>query len=274
MEVMLPEGARAALEIMYGYPDIRTDEMHKDADAIRTVLAGADASGGEAEATMRRTQQVYQGDAATALADHWSRTGNSGGQMSQATAAARHAPMAIDLTAGVVKAVQVALISQAAYASWKIGRALLLGGPLAAVRANAEMLAARQMSMKIRREASEGATRVLAPIVRRRVIEALQRIAEKMRGPRGGGGPMLAGAGGHRIPFGGAGPAGRGWEKDGNVAQMGWGKGWTGGASDDAKKAAEEQVEKDVAMEDWRADVLDEQGNAAEAEQRRSGRMN
>ncbi|MER6944202.1 hypothetical protein ABT294_09285 [Nonomuraea sp. NPDC000554] len=239
-DLILPLGVKAAFELVgVRYPNIRTSEMHLDAAAVRTVLAGTAPVAAEADATMRLTEQAYQGESGTALTGHWKR---AGGHLSKAADALRPAPMALDLTAEVVRIAQAALISQAAHAAWKAGRAFLAGGPLGAGRASAELLLARHMMGKIRHELREGTTALLAPVVRRRVTEPLQRILQELRSP----GHALAGAGGPRVPIGRKPGAG--------VALMSPGKGWSGRASGKAKEAAEERVASDALRNELRAD--------------------
>jgi hypothetical protein len=203
MSVVLPPLADGMLSLLgVDFPNVDEDAIRKDAEAWRTVLAGASTAGAEADAAVRGTQQVYRGDSATALAEHWNATGAGGGHLAQATAAAKVAPVALDGTADVVTAVKVAVGVQAAYAAIKVGRAMLAGGPLGASMAAAEMFSARHVIGKIMREGSEGTGKVLGPAVSSRVTEPLRRIMENLRRPGGeAGSHVLAGAGGARVPL-------------------------------------------------------------------------
>ncbi|GAB3162734.1 hypothetical protein [Microbispora hainanensis] len=182
------------------WPNVDEDEIRKDADAWRTVLAGTDRSGAAANATIAGTGDVYRGRSATALAGYWSETGGEGGHLSRAAAAARLAPAVLDNTAWLTTGVKVAVASTAVYTTVRVARAYLAGGPLGAALAAAEMFRSRAAIGKIQREGAEGAGRVLAPALDRRVTEQFRRILEGLRRP-GGGGPVPAFAGaGHRIP--------------------------------------------------------------------------
>ncbi|MEU7892902.1 hypothetical protein AB0B45_08545 [Nonomuraea sp. NPDC049152] len=201
MGVTLPASVDGVLALMgVPWPNIDEDEIRKDADAWRTVLAGAEPAGARADATVRQTLETYKGDSATALAGYWSDTGASG-HLGEAANAARVAPIALDGTATVVTAVKVVVAANAAYAGVRIGMALLAGGPLGVSSATATMLATRAAIGRVLREGAEGTGKVLGPALSRKVTQPLQRILQSFRGP-GGGSPMLAGAGGPRVALG------------------------------------------------------------------------
>ncbi|GAA4229268.1 hypothetical protein FHR32_002059 [Streptosporangium album] len=221
MGVTLPPEVNGMLGMLgVPWPNLDEDEIRKDAGAWRTVLAGTEQAGGGADATVRRTmEQTYKGDSADAMAGFWEKTGNSGGHLAQAAAAAKLAPVALDGTAMVVTAVKVAVATQAVAAAVKVGRAMLIGGPLGVGAATATMFSTRFAMGRILREGSEGTGRVLAPALSRRVTHPLQNILEKLRGPGGGGGPALAGAGGPRVPMGRS-PIGRRGDRPGDMPGM------------------------------------------------------
>ncbi|WP_155128902.1 DUF4258 domain-containing protein [[Actinomadura] parvosata] len=213
------------------WPNIDEDEIRKDATAWRVVQAGSEPVGAEADASVRRTQQVYHGDSATVLAQHWSSVGGDGGHIAQAAAAARVAPLALDGTANVVSAVKVAVGTQAAAGLTSVMQALVFGGAVGATAATARMYLVRHAMAKAMREGSEGTAKVLAPALSRKVTDPMRRILDTLRRPGGPGGtPALAGAGG-RIPVRPAGlrtPAGPRSVQDG-MAAMGRRKGNAGG---------------------------------------------
>ncbi|MEV8638270.1 hypothetical protein AB0395_42115 [Streptosporangium sp. NPDC051023] len=183
------------------WPNVDEDEIREDADAWRTVLADAEPTAAEAEATIRRTGQSYRGDSATAMASRWNETG---GQLSRAAAAARSAPMVLDNTAWLTTGVKLAVGTAAVYASVRAARAFLAGGPFGGAAASAEMYRTRALIGRIQREGAEGASKVLAPALNRRVTEQFRHILDNLRRP---GGPSLALAGpGGRVPIRTVGP--------------------------------------------------------------------
>ncbi|GII75534.1 hypothetical protein Sru01_05160 [Sphaerisporangium rufum] len=201
MGVTVPPGVDAMLDLLgVPWPNIDEDEIRKDAAAWRTVLAEAEPAAAGADTAVRDLSPDYRGDSATALAGMWQETGASGGHLSQATAAARPAPPLLDGTATVVTATKVAVATWAAVTAVRVGQSLLLGGPLGAGAATANMLVARQAITRILREAGEGTGKVIAPAVTRRITHPLRRILDDLRMP--GGGPVLQGAGGPRVPLG------------------------------------------------------------------------
>jgi hypothetical protein len=203
MGVMLPPELNGFLGMLgVPWPNIDEDEIRKDAAAWRTVQAGAAPAGAEADASVRRTQQVYRGDSATALAGHWSRVGGDGGHISEAAAASKLAPVALEGTAGVVSAVKVAVGMQAASGLTAVAQAVAFGGAVGVTAATARMYLTRQAMGKVLREGGEGTGKVLAPALARRVTGPMRRILDNLRRPGGpGGGPALAGAGGRNIPL-------------------------------------------------------------------------
>ncbi|MER7129867.1 hypothetical protein [Streptosporangium saharense] len=194
------------------WPNIDEDEIRRDADAWRTVLAGAEPATAGTEATVTRTREGYRGDSATELASYWEETG---GHLGQAVAAARSAPVVLDNTAWLATGVKLAVGTAAVYASVRVARALLAGGPLGGAAATAEMYRTRALIGRLQREGAEGAGRVLTPALNRRVTERFRRILDNLRPP---GGPPLALAGG-RVPVRTVGPRAAS-PRDG-MAQMG-----------------------------------------------------
>ncbi|MFG1704218.1 hypothetical protein ACFLIM_13595 [Nonomuraea sp. M3C6] len=196
MGVTLPEEAHAML-IALGvpWPNVDEDEIHKDADAWRTVLAMAEPSAARADATMRGAQESYRGEGSTELAGYWNETGGNGGHQSQAIAAARSAPVVLDNTAWLTTGVKVAVGTAAVITTVRVARAFLAGGPFGGAMATAEMLRSRALIGKIQREGAEGAGKVIAPALARGVTQPFRRVLENMRRP------ALAGAGGPRITW-------------------------------------------------------------------------
>ncbi|GAA3078403.1 hypothetical protein [Streptosporangium carneum] len=205
MGVTVPPQVDAMLGLLgVPWPNVDEDEIRKDADAWRTVLAHAEPAAAEADATIRRTKQNYRGDSATALASHWDETGGNGGHLSQAANAARTAPVVLDNAAWLTTGVKLAVGTAAVYASVRVARAFLAGGPFGGAAASAEMYRTRAVIGRIQREGAEGAGRVLAPALNRRVTEQFRRVLDNLRRP--GGPPLaLAGAGG-RVPIRTVGP--------------------------------------------------------------------
>lgn len=164
----------------FPWPKINEDEIRKDADAWRTVLAGSSSQGAAADTTIRRTQQVYQGDSATALATRWNKVGDGGGHISQATAASKTAPLILDGTANVVSSVKVAVGTQAAFGLAATTQALLFGGAAGGMAALARMYMTRHAVGKVALEGAEGTARGLAPPLGSRVTETMRRIMKEM----------------------------------------------------------------------------------------------
>ncbi|MGW0802298.1 WXG100-like domain-containing protein [Nonomuraea sp. NPDC002799] len=184
------------------WPNIDEDMIRGDATAWRTVLAGADTAGAEADASVRRTQQVYRGDSATSFAGQWNKLSGEDGHLLVAAAATRLAPVALDGTAAVVSAVKVAVGTQAAAGLAAVTQMLAFGGAAGVTMATARMLMTRQAMGKAMREGGEGTAKVLAPALSRRVTAPMRRILDNLRRPGGpGGGPALAGAGGRTVPM-------------------------------------------------------------------------
>jgi hypothetical protein len=223
MGVMLPPQLNEFLGVLgVPWPNIDEAEIRKDATAWRTVQTGAAPAGAEADMAVRRTQQVYRGESATVLANHWNSVGGDGGHISQAAAATRLAPVALEGTAGVVSAVKVAVGMQAAAGLTAVMQTLAFGGAVGVTAATARMYLTRHAMGKVLREGSEGTGKVLAPALGRRVTDPMRRILETLRRPGGPGGtPALAGGG--RIPVRNTGlrsPGGPRSAQDG-MAQMG-----------------------------------------------------
>jgi uncharacterized protein DUF4258 len=188
------------------WPNIDEDEIRKDAAAWRTVQAGAEPARAEADAAVRGTRQVYRGESATALAEHWGRVGGDGGHAAQATAAARMAPVALEGTAGVVSAVKVAVGTQAAAGLTSVMQALAVGGALGVTAATARMYLARHAMTKVLREGTSGTGKVLAPALARRVTDPMRRILDDLSLPGArsalAGGRLPATPAGPRVPDG------------------------------------------------------------------------
>lgn len=174
------------------WPSINEDELRKDAAAWRAVQAGAASAGADADMTVRRTQQVYRGESATAMADHWNRVGGDGGHVTQAAAASRTAPAVLDGTANVVSAVKVAVATQAAAGLTSVVQTLALGGALGVPLAAARMYSTRHAVGRVLREGAEGTGGHLAQALSRRVTDEMRRVLQDMRGLRPGG-PEFAG---------------------------------------------------------------------------------
>lgn len=201
MGLMLPPEVAGFVQMLgVPWPNIDEDEIKKDAAAWRTVSAGSERAGAEADTTVRRTQVTYRGDSATVLADRWNATGNGGGHISQASTAARVVPVALDGTASVVTAAKVVVGTQAASAMVSVAQLLAFGGAVGVTAATARMLLARQAAARGLREAGEGTARQLAPLLGKRATSVWSRIFGDLRGlGRPGGTPALAGAGGPTI---------------------------------------------------------------------------
>ncbi|MFC6082701.1 WXG100-like domain-containing protein [Sphaerisporangium aureirubrum] len=202
MGVTLPGWADGILDLAgVPWPNIDEDEMRKDAQAWRTVLAGSAPAAEGSDRTVQQASQHYKGASAAALADHWRQTGGTG-YLRQANDAARYAPMVLDGGATVVTATKVAVVSQASVAAVRLAASMLAGGPLALGTATATVLAARYAMGRILNEAGEGGARVLAPALARKVTEPLERILRNARGPWGGGPPLAMAGGPRHIPAG------------------------------------------------------------------------
>ncbi|MFD0885224.1 hypothetical protein ACFQ08_11780, partial [Streptosporangium algeriense] len=127
MGVTVPPQVDTMLSLLgVPWPNVDEDEIRKDADAWRTVLAGAEPTAAQTQATVQRTQQGYRGGSATELASYWEETG---GHLGQATSAVRSAPVVLDNTAWLATGVKLAVGTAAVYASVRVARALLIGGP-------------------------------------------------------------------------------------------------------------------------------------------------
>ncbi|GAA3211073.1 WXG100-like domain-containing protein [Nonomuraea helvata] len=198
--ILPPEVAGFVQMLGILWPNIDEDEIRKDATAWRTVTAGTDRSGVEADTSVRRTQADYRGESATAMAGRWNATGGSGGHLSQAAAAARVVPVVLDGTANVVTAVKLVVGTQAASTLVNVAQLVAFGGAAGATAAYARMLLARNAAGKGLREAGEGTAKVLAPGLRSKATATWHRIFGDLRGlGRPGGTPALAGAGGRSV---------------------------------------------------------------------------
>ncbi|GAA2410013.1 hypothetical protein GCM10010404_79990 [Nonomuraea africana] len=224
MGVMLPHELSGFLGMLgVPWPNIDEDEIRKDSTAWRVVNAAAAPAGAAADLAVRVTQQVYHGESATALANRWSAVGGDGGHISQAMAAARMAPVALDGTAAVVSAVKVAVGTQAAAGLTYVVQALAFSGAAGVTLATARMFLTRHAIGKVMREGAEGTGKVLAPALSRRVTDPMRRILENLRRPMGPGGrPLAVGPRGGvpMRPTGPRTPAGPRSVQDG-MAQMG-----------------------------------------------------
>jgi hypothetical protein len=166
--------------IGFPWPNDNEDEWRLEANDWRVVLAGSSAQGAAADETVRRTEQIYHGDSATQLATHWDRVGDGGGHISQATSAAKVAPVVLDGTANVVSAVKLAVGTQAAFGLTATTQALLFGGAAGGMLALARMQMTRHAVGKAALEGAEGTARGLAPVLRGRVTDTMRRIMKEM----------------------------------------------------------------------------------------------
>ncbi len=166
--------------IGFPWPNDNEDEWRLEANDWRVVLAGSSAQGAAADETVRRTEQIYHGDSATQLATHWDRVGDGGGHISQATSAAKLAPVVLDGTANVVSAVKLAVGTQAAFGLTAATQALLFGGAAGGMLALARMQMTRHAVGKVALEGAEGTARGLAPVLRGRVTDTMRRIMKEM----------------------------------------------------------------------------------------------
>ncbi|UBU13140.1 WXG100-like domain-containing protein [Nonomuraea gerenzanensis] len=180
------------------WPNIDEDEIKKDANAWRTVQAGAEPAGAQADGGIRRAQQAHRGDSAEALARHWNRVGGNEGHLAQAAAATRMAPVALDGTAAIVSAVKVAVGTQAVAGLTSVVQALAFTGGVGVAAATARMYLARNAMARVLREGAEGTGKVVAPRLVSKVTTPLYKILDDLRRPMGGT-PALAGAGA-RVP--------------------------------------------------------------------------
>ncbi|MFF4415586.1 hypothetical protein ACFYY8_23895 [Streptosporangium sp. NPDC001559] len=200
MGVTVPPQVDTMLSLLgVPWPNVDEDEIRKDADAWRTVLAGAEPATARTQATVERVQQGYRGDSATELASYWEETG---GHLGQAASAVRSAPVVLDNTAWLTTGVKLAVGTAAVYATVRVARALLVGGPFGGAAATAEMYRTRALIGRLQREGAEGVGKVLTPALNRRVTERFRRVLDNLRPP---GGPPLALAGG-RVPVRTVGP--------------------------------------------------------------------
>ncbi|GAA2219484.1 hypothetical protein GCM10009850_120820 [Nonomuraea monospora] len=242
-----------------------TDGMDEQASALRTVAAGTGVAAEDAESTMRRTQQAYRGDGGTALAGHWQQSGNEGGHLAQANAAASTLPVALDGLSNVVKTAGVLAGATATYFTYRALMQYMSPDPTAPVRATAELLQGRHRTGKILNEVREGTGNVLTQAIRRKVIEPLENLIRTMKRP-GGPPPAHAGAGG-RVPAGPGpsmqGPVPRGGQR---LEARGWfGR---GGSADDAppptvQKAAENSAQHQANVNEARLGELEVQDRFA-----------
>lgn len=259
-----PQAAQA-LE-MIGIPASvfpHTDAMDEQATALRTVAAGTGIAAGDAESTMRLTQQAYQGEGGTALAGHWQRSGTD---LAQANAAASTMPVALDGLSSVVKGAGLVAGATATYFTYRALMQYMSPDPTAPVRATAELLHGRQRTGKILQEVREGTGNVLTRAVRRKIIDPLENLMRNLRRP-GGPPPAYAGAAGR-------GPIGRGPSMEGPTPRGGErleARGWLGrGGSGDntptpkAQKAAEENARHQADVNEARLRELSVQDRFAE----------
>ncbi|MFI7129037.1 hypothetical protein ACIBQ1_25265 [Nonomuraea sp. NPDC050153] len=199
----LPPEAAGVMQMLGPYPTFDEDDARRESGAVRLAHANTVPAAAGADSSVRATQQVYRGESATAMQDHWERTGTQNGHVAQANAALKLAPAVLEGAAGVVSAVKVAAGTQAIYTSVELTRLLAFGGALGVTAATARVLMRRKVVGKILREGSEGTGKVIAPIVRRRITDPMRRVLDDLRRPGGPGGPRpaLAGAGGRTVPL-------------------------------------------------------------------------
>jgi hypothetical protein len=223
VSVVLPPEAAMMMSLLGPWPNMNEDEVRAEGQAARAANVGTAPAVGGADAAVRATQQVYRGESAAGLTDHWNRAGGESGQMAQANAAMKVMPVALEGTASVVSAVKVAAGTQAVFTAVTVAKALAFGGAVGATAATARVLASRQAVRKILREGREGTDKVIGPILRDRGTKVLSRIRDDLRHLGGRGGrPAMAGPHGG-VPVRSSGlrnPSGPRSAKDG-IAKMG-----------------------------------------------------
>lgn len=223
MGVILPPEAAGMMSLLGPWPSMNEDEARAEGNAARASSLGTAPAAGGADAAVRATQQVYRGESATSMANHWNRTGGESGHVAQANAAMRVMPAALEGAASVVSAVKVAAGTQAVSTAVGVAQALAFGGAVGATVATARVLASRQVVRRILREGSEGTGKVIGPILRRRGTEVLSRIRDDLRHLGGPGGRLAAAGPRGAVPVRPSGlrnPSGPRSLKDG-IAQMG-----------------------------------------------------
>ncbi|MBB5082222.1 WXG100-like domain-containing protein [Nonomuraea endophytica] len=217
--VLDPQVAGFLNLIGFPWPNDNEDEWRLEADDWRVVLAGASAQGAAADETVRRTQEVYQGDSATQLAAHWDKVGDDGGHIAQATSAAKLAPVVLDGTANVVSGVKLAVGTQAAYGLTLTTQALLFGGAAGGMLALARMYMTRHAAGKVALEGAEGTARGLAPFLRGQVTDTMRRIMKEMeKRPHARDGMLQIGRRRGGGGGGGRGKKGRGYDPNSSAS--------------------------------------------------------
>lgn len=176
------------MQLLGPWPNMNEDDVRAEGNAARVAQSSTAPAASGADAAVRATQQVYRGESAAGVENHWNRTGAQGGHIAQANAAMKVVPVVLDGTAAVVSAVKVAVGTQAVFTAVGVAQALMFGGAVGATVATARVLASRHVVRKILREGSEGTGKVIAPIVRRQITDPMRRILDDLRSP---GGPRL-----------------------------------------------------------------------------------
>ncbi|TMR98698.1 hypothetical protein [Nonomuraea basaltis] len=205
------------------YPNINEEEIKKDAAAWRIVNAGAQPAAVEADTSVRRTQQAYRGESATALTSHWNKVGGDGGHLAQAAAAAKYAPVLLDGTASIVSAVKVVTGTQAAAALAFVLKALAVGGVAGVTAAYARMKLTRGAIGGAQRAGGDAVNNEIRRLLAKYVSDPMHRVSAGLKRPMGPGSPALAAGPRGGIPLRPSGlrnPSGPRSLKDG-IVQMG-----------------------------------------------------
>jgi hypothetical protein len=201
--------------------DVNPDQVAADAAAVNGIAPDVAAAATQADATVRRATEDYQGASATALAESWESAG--GGRMLQTAAAMNVLPPVVNGFATVASAAKLAEITQLVQLA-SVLKVAVGAGALGAGVAAARVATTRVAIQRIKHTFERGVAARLTPAVER-ITRRLEDLGERMPGPRGGLGNLApAGPGGRISPYAArpleaASPGDRGMR-----TFMGWGR--------------------------------------------------
>ncbi|MFD1543918.1 hypothetical protein [Nonomuraea guangzhouensis] len=174
--------------------DVDPDKVVTDARAVSDTVPNLTTLSENADSTMERATDGYQGQSATALAENWQR---NGGGLHQTAAAMNVLPPVTNGFASVASAARLAEITQLVDLA-SVLKLTLGAGAAGAGLAASRMAFSRAAIQRIKHTFERGVATRLTPAVER-ITRRLEELGGKAVGPRGG--PALAGPGGRLSPY-------------------------------------------------------------------------
>lgn len=177
--------------------DVDPDKVVTDARVVSDIVPNLTTLAENADSTMERATDGYQGRSATALAENWQR---NGGGLHQTAAAMNVLPPVANGFASVASAARLAEITQLVDLA-SVLKLTLGAGAAGAGLAASRMAFSRAAIQRIKHTFERGVATRLTPAVER-ITRRLEELGGKAIGPRGGlGNPALAGPGGRLSPY-------------------------------------------------------------------------